>query len=285
MPDNFQPLFQESFLLSAWDAEYREYLAKEDAAFLARLRNWTEKHGQKETQAEAAFIQVFFRETWAYALSGDGDPADGFTAIPQFSIPKAGQSGGAGRADLVLGLFGRSGGGPDIPQVACEFKDIRSGLDTPQKRKGNDRSPVRQCADYLRCANDEFAPYGHEPIRAAWAVVTDMNEFRLYHQRTIPHQYQRFILRPSLGMETPLTGDGEAAALQRFLFRKLFHADMLLTPGGPGPLEQLLKGQLVREKELERDFYAEYHAFRETAFQAITQANPDLRVPVAGWCA
>ena len=53
-----------------------------------------------------------------------------------------------GAADLALGWFGQSSAG-DIQQVLCEFKDIRSDLDAPQRRKGNSRTPVEQCKDYL----------------------------------------------------------------------------------------------------------------------------------------
>jgi hypothetical protein len=45
-----------------------------------------------------------------------------------------------------------------IPQVLCEFKDIHSDRDMPQKRKGNNRSSVRQCLDYLSYARRGMFP-------------------------------------------------------------------------------------------------------------------------------
>jgi hypothetical protein len=119
---------------------------------------------------------VFFRETWGYTQSGQADAKTGFTLYPKFAIPGAGAKGGKGEADLAIGYFGVSRG--DIPQVLCEFKDIRSNLDAEQKRKGNARSPVRQCLDYLSFARRGMI--GSEPILPTWGLVTDMNEVRLY---------------------------------------------------------------------------------------------------------
>ena len=42
-------------------------------------------------------------------------------------------------ADLALGWFGRETEGMAIPQVLCEFKDIRTSLDKEQFLKGNNR--------------------------------------------------------------------------------------------------------------------------------------------------
>ncbi|MDM8538711.1 Eco57I restriction-modification methylase domain-containing protein, partial [Desulfobacterales bacterium HSG17] len=74
-----------------------------------------------------------------------------------------------------------------------------------------------------------------------------------------------------------LIGDSKEASLQRFFFWKLYQSDTLLTPGGPGLLEKLIKDQLILEKELEKDFYKEYQAYREKVFQILVKANPDFK--------
>ncbi|GBC59372.1 hypothetical protein DENIS_0311 [Desulfonema ishimotonii] len=278
MSETCQQLFTDNFLTSVWKTEYADYLEKRDGEILAYLRNWSEKGFQKETESEGAFADIFFKKIWGYAASGETAKDDGYTCHPQFPIPNAGQKGGTGKADMALGYFGGDDAVSKIPQVLCEFKDIRSGLDNEQNRKGNKRSPVRQCADYLREANNAFAPYGHEPVRAKWAIVTDMNEFRLYHRQSIPHRYQKFVITPP-GAETavPLTEESDRAAMQRFFFWKMFQPFSLLSVGGSGPLEKLMKNQLILEKELEKDFYREYHAYREKVFRIIVAANPDFR--------
>jgi hypothetical protein len=75
----------------------------------------------------------------------------------------------------------------------------------------------------------------------------------------------------------PLLGDSDAAAFQRFVFWKLFQRDMLLSTGGPSPLEKLLSTQWVQEHELENDFYREYRTYREEVFNALINANPHFR--------
>ena len=113
----------------------------------------------------------------------------------------------------------------------CEFKDVRANLDGPQKRKGNTRSPVKQCADYLREAMRPL--FGNEAIQPTWGIVTDMNEFRLYWRNTMPSQYVRFIIKRATTDEgISLLAETEEGSFQRFLFTKLFHSSSLITTGG-----------------------------------------------------
>ena len=99
---------------------------------LRRLRDWDGRLLLSETQAEGAFTQTFFVDT------GDTVKRDvcARTAhmIAKLPIPGEGAGGGAGEADLALGWF--RGRKDAIPQVLCEFKDIRSKLDAKQNRRG-----------------------------------------------------------------------------------------------------------------------------------------------------
>jgi hypothetical protein len=140
-------------------------------------------------------------------------------------VSGAGQSGGSGFADLALGRFGARGDG--VAQILCEFKDIRSGLDARQFRKQNNRSPVDQCFDYLQSAwqnRDRDAL-----VEPAFALVTDMNEFRIYIRRLGRTQCQRFVIAGSGSAADPdLTSDHPTAAFRRFVFWRLFRPDLLL---------------------------------------------------------
>ncbi|WP_160167677.1 Eco57I restriction-modification methylase domain-containing protein [Methylomonas sp. MK1] len=193
----------------------------------------------------------------------------GYTLEQQFPINKAGQNGGQGKADLALGWFGNSEL-PNTPQVLCEFKDVRSGLDKPQNRKGNDRSPVKQCADYLKYASEQFTPYGNEKIQPTWGIVTDMKEFRLYWKSRMPQQCERFDIAEMIGQT-------ESARQQRFLFSRVFHHDGLMNQGGESPLQSLLAAQRVRESKLEKGFYFEYRDFRTTLFKTLLAHNPNYQ--------
>jgi len=149
-----------------------------------------------------------------------------------------------------------------VPQIVCEFKDVKSGLDAPQNRKGNTRSPVYQARDYLW--NARRGLFGNEPVQPRFAIVTDMNEFRLYWWDHFPDRYLRFkITNGDLFNPTTLLGDDAEALFDRFLFQRLFRPDMLLTDAGRTRLERLIEKQGKAEQRLEGEFYDHYRAYRE----------------------
>lgn len=273
-----QPLFTTAFLLSVWAKSYETYCSDgSDERLKAKLQHWSDKQFQNETVAEATLVQSFFVEQWGYMASGQQSKALGYTLAPQFAIQQAGQKGGVGKADLAMGWFDHETL-PAVPQILCEFKDTRSGLDAKQNRKGNNRSPVQQCADYLTFARREFTPFGHEKIQPTWGIVTDMNEFRLYWSAKMPHQFERFIIRLRNGEQgIALLDNGEAARKQRFLFSQLFHAEQLLNKGTESPLQTLISKQQLQEKALEKTFYFEYRAYRDHLFKTLLASNPSYQ--------
>lgn len=263
------PLFSAAFLAARWEDEYRAFQETgSESRLLDKLNAWHRRDVLSETASEAAFIKHFFQEAWGYTLQGGS--ADGsYECYPQFAVSRAGQTGGKGKADLALGYFSHNPDEPKIPQVLCEFKDIKSGLDQPQNRKGNSRSPVRQAFDYLREAANDLS--GNELVEPSWAIVTDMREFRLYNRVRGLTQCQSFSID-----EESLLGKGEAASFNRFLFLKLFSREMLLSERGPSFLERLMKDQLLEEGAIEKDFYLEYKSYREFVYKTIVAANPNF---------
>ncbi len=263
-----------SFLRSVWGDEYEQFKGSpEEARLCETLKTWSERKDLKETSAEAAFIQTFFSGLWGYTQSGHRDKSEGFTLYPKYAVKRAGEGGSTGEADLAIGWFDREGL-PPTPQILCEFKDIKSDLDAPQKRrKGNPRSPVKQCLDYLSASRRDF--FGNEAILPNWGIVTDMNEFRLYWYDRMPQQYLRFVIRQtSLLQGRGLIGDDEDNRFLRFLFLKLFHRETLLTTGGKPLLVRLIQQQWVRQRELENEFYSDYRKFRERLYRTLATANP-----------
>ena len=263
-------LLSDQFLRSTWYEDYERYCESDDENVWGVLRSWSNRADHKESSAEAALLQTFFVELWGYQFSGTTE-SDEYSIYPQYPITRAGQTGGTGAADVALGLWAPES--IDVPQVLGEFKDIRSGLDVEQNRKGNTRSPVKQCADYLKEARASM--WGNEPVQPTWAVVTDMNEFRLFHFRSIPYEYQRFVitLRPNDPV-TSLVDDGDDARFQRFLFSRVFSAQWLLARRGKSDLDRLLDDQWTKERDLENEFYAEYRSYREYLYTTIKQENP-----------
>ncbi len=265
-----QPLLEDTFLRAQWSTEFDAFESSPASdALLNRIRAWAARDLLTERASETAFIQRFFVETWGYHLQGHESSL--FTCRPQYEVSGAGQSGGTGFADLALGHFGGDG----VPQILCEFKDIRSGLDAKQARKGNNRSPVEQCFDYLQSAwQSRDRDCLTEPF---FALVTDMNEFRLYARRLGRGQYQRFILSgPDTPTEPSLLSETPAGAFRRFVFWRLFQPDMLLADRGAPPLDRLLRDQVVRENTIEKDFYREYREYREFVYHTLVEANPNF---------
>lgn len=271
MTDRFKPLLDRDFLRAELYYEFQDYLSSdEDDLLKHRLRNWGRRELKRETQAEASFVQRFFVETWNYSESGTG--TEFFQLWPKFPIAGAGQTGSRGEADLAVGIFG--GSRPPIPQIVCEFKDIRSGLDKPQNRKGNTRSPVIQARDYLW--NARRGLFGNEPVQPRFAIVTDMDEFRLYWWDAFPERSQRFRITPGdLFDQTPaLLGEDEESAFDRFLFWRLFRHDMLLADAGRPRLERLIERQGKQERKLEADFYEHYRHYRRVLISHIVPQRP-----------
>ena len=268
------PLISKAFLRSHWSDEYEAFKGSlEESELLERLERWAQRTDLKETSAESALLEEFFGRTWGYKQSGQVDGGKTFDLYPKFPVKGAGAKGGVGEADAALGRF-EAPDGSGVPQVVCEFKDIKSRLDAPQKRKGNTRSPVRQGLDYLHHAQRDVAVFA--PIRPEWALITDMNEFRLYWSQRGERQYMQFVIRPDdLLQGNGLLQDNEDARFERFVFKRIFSRQMLLVPGSSGkaPLSHLIDTQWVKEKQLENQFYEEYRAYRDHLYRKLLQHN------------
>jgi N-6 DNA Methylase/TaqI-like C-terminal specificity domain len=263
-----------TFLRSHWDIDFKAWVASgEDARLLEVLNRWHARADLKETSAESAFLDVFFRDLWGYRQSGQAGAEDGFTLYPKFAISGAGANGGKGEADLAIGYF-TSGKLAETPQVLCEFKDMKSALDADQKRKGNTRSPVKQCLDYLSHARRGIV--GSEPIVPTWGLVTDMNEFRLYWYDRGLRQSLRFVIQPrDLFQGVGLLSAGAEAQFDRFLFARVFHRDALLTKGGKAALLNLINQQRFNDRKLEQEFYTDYRRLRDRLYLTLLEHNAE----------
>jgi hypothetical protein len=271
--DDSRSFITRAFLRAEFELDYRTYTAERDAEVLKRLQDWDGRLHLSETQAEGAFTQTFFVDTWGFGESGRVSPEE-HTIIAKFPIPGEGAGGGAGEADLALGWF-RSRRDA-IPQVLCEFKDIRSKLDAKQNRKGSTRSPVEQCLNYVRGARRGL--FGNEPVQPWWGLVTDMNEFRLYWWDRAPAEYIRFFIRREdlLSGGYDLLGESDDARFDRYLFAKLFSRDMLLSEAGRPLLLRLVERQGAKGRKLEGEFYDRYKDVRERLYNIIRLNNADF---------
>jgi hypothetical protein len=271
--DDSHSFVTRTFLRAEFELDYRAYAAERDAALLDRLEEWNGRLRLSETQAEGALTQTFFVDTWGYGEAGRVAAGE-HTIIAKFPVPGEGAGGGMGEADHALGWF--RGRIEAIPQVLCEFKDIRSKLDAKQHRKGSTRSPVEQCLNYVRGARRGL--FGNEPVQPWWGFVTDMNEFRLYWWDRAPAQYIRFFIRREdlLSGEYDLLGKSEDARFDRYLFARLFSRDMLLSEAGRPLLLRLVERQWVRGRKLEGEFYEHYKEVRKRLYNVLRLNNPQF---------
>jgi hypothetical protein len=266
------PLLGTAFLRGKFGPEFEAFRDTDaERALYQRLARWAALRQQNESTAQI-FVALFFRETWNYSPDGAARDDEQVTLREQFAVRGAGARGRTGQADLALGMFSQGAADP-TPQVLCEFKNVRSNLDASQRRKDSDRSPVQQCADYLK---ESSRGLRHGAVEPTWGIVSDMNEVRLYWRDTMPAQVQRFVIARPQGSLEPLVllDDDEGARFQRFLFWRLFQRDMLLTSAGPSPLLVLMREQGARERAIESAFYEEYHRYRKAIFDALVECNP-----------
>ncbi len=279
MFDDSRSFISRAYLQSTYDIEFKIYREDgRDIGLLERLKAWDARTRQTETQDESAFITTFFEELWGFKASGRS-VGEGYTIIPKLGVAGAGARGGAGEADVALGWFKNKGDA--VPQVLCEFKDIRSGLDTKQNRKGSNLTPVEQCLNYVRGARHN--QFGNEAVQPWWGLVTDMNEFRLYWWDRAPREFVKFSIRrkkessqQELFEQRDLLSDDLESQFDRFLFCKLFHRDMLIANSGRPALWRVVERQWLREKNIEEEFYQHYKDVRERLFKVLRVSNTNF---------
>ena len=162
MQDFDKSFISKAFLRSVWAHHYESFKdSPAESKLIDRLHRWASRDVHKETSSQSALLEEFFRGIWNYTQAGQAGGGENYTLLPAFPVEGAGQRGGMGEADAALGFFTSLEGSP-VPQVLVEFKDIKSALDAPQKRKGNSRSPVKQVLDYLYSSRRGM--FGYEPI-------------------------------------------------------------------------------------------------------------------------
>ena len=260
-----------SFLRSIWSRDFESFEnSVEEKELLKVLQDWSARTDLKETSAEPALMENIFQRLWGYHQSGSGEGKP-FTLYPKLTVPGGGPNGGNGFPDVALAHF-ETPSVPPVLQVSVEFKGDATDLDAPQTGRSDKRSPVRQCLDILNAARRGMV--GNETVKPTWGIVTDMNEFRLYWYDRAPGQYLAFNIRQdNLLQGHGLLADTDEARFDRYLFKRLFHVDTLLTAGGKSLLEGLIGRAFIRQRELETEFYKEYRGYREHLYLILLENN------------
>ena len=111
MFDDSRSFITRAFLRSEFELDYRAYTNEHDAILLQRLRDWDGRLRLSETQAEGAFTQTFFVDTWGYGESGRVPP-DQHTIIAKLPVP--GEGAGAAAVETLAQQLVAHYGAPDL---------------------------------------------------------------------------------------------------------------------------------------------------------------------------
>jgi len=217
----------------------------------ALIKDWQEgiRSGRilqaKEEQLQSSFLRVFFGDVLGYVHSKGSSVWN----LEEEQKTLAGST----KMDGALGFFSLDSNGKtcaDI-KVVIELKDARTDLDKPQTRKNDRRTPVQQAFDYA----------GAMGGTCRWVIVSNFLEIRLYfhNDRT---RYESFDI-PSLDRD-----------MKRFLF--LLHKDRLTAEKGESFTDTLYRERQEQEKNISRQFYADYRHARLSLFHHIREQNADI---------
>lgn len=201
-------------------------------------------NGLNETQVEGDFTGNLLAAL-GFRTQGNPLPDGSFTMIPKWTVP------GGGIADIALGVFGFDDSGQVIgsPKVVVELKGDGVDLD---KRIGG-KSAVEQAWVYLNACDS-----------AAWAIVSNFAEIRLYHRKgsNYVHRVRMIDL-----------ADSNAFAD----FYAVFHADALLGTGNFLPRTAWLLDQTEQKQEnVGEELYEEYRVRRVELIRELTAKGYDF---------
>jgi hypothetical protein len=144
MSDLHDAFVSKSFLRSHWDLEYRAWQDSDNEKALdVRLALWAKRTDLKETSAESAFIDVFFRETWGYVQTGQRGSETGFSLYPKFAIPVQVQTAAVAKPILLSATSARQRrarfrtSSASLRGFAAPWMPTKSGRETPDRRCAN----------------------------------------------------------------------------------------------------------------------------------------------------
>jgi hypothetical protein len=239
MPVDFKPLFRPEAIqpkLRAFTPPSKMETARD------RFAKWSAvlaKSGKDKKESE--LLADFMRDTFVDFLGYVPPPAEHYTFRRELHVEVDGKF-----ADAALGRFN---GEPSSFTAVLEGKGPKDPLDQPFA--GRKRSAVEQALQYA------------VQLQVDWYLVTNMREIRLFNKSRDMATYERF--------ETQALAEKQDE-LKRFAF--LLGAERVLGPAG-NHLDALLVESTKIGKELTDQFYRDFRQLRETAFEALLEANPD----------
>lgn len=220
------------------------------------LRGWAEYvnrgSGLGELSLEQAFNQRFFVDILGYTQP------PGYEGYFTF-LPKTYALGGEGFPDFLLGNFKLARGGGELEKdIRLAVGELKSpGTDLDRIQPSTMKSPVEQAFGYAL----------RNGLNLRWVIVSNMQEFRLYHQTSIDH-FQDWRV-------SDFMADSELTE-EFWTFYYLLQRDCLLGFPEPSRLEKLLRSSLSQRLRLTEDFYDFYRRIVHDTYLEAADRLPDM---------
>lgn len=215
----------------------------------AKLEKWIKRINDgtlsyfKEEQLQGEFIRDIFTEILG--------AKDVLNSEKEWNVLREEKTKADGtKADAVLGFFDTIN--KDY-RIAIELKGPQVLLDSKQRRKNDNRTPVEQGFSYL-------PKYGK---KCKWLIVSNYREIRLYNQSDST-EYELFKMEDLHDDENFI----------KFLYLMSFNT--LVSKDGPAKIETILEENIAKEKRIENDFYQLYSNTRINLFNTISRHNTEL---------
>ncbi len=249
-------IFTDQYLnLKTKDFDLKEQISAEIEVKVQHLKNWA--NGiiskrvviTKEEGLQADFLNLIFGEVLGYEYRQNAK-------VWNLAKEQKTQVDGK-KADGALGFFSvdNQGNTTQKIQAVIELKDAQTDLDKPQKRQGDNRTPIQQAFDYANAMGEE----------CKWVMVSNFLELRLYFH-TDRTRYERFDFQE-------LTESKEK--LKHFFF--LLYKSRLITQNlNESYTEAIYKERQKREREISDEFYQDYSQNRLLLLDYLQQQHPDI---------
>lgn len=201
--------------------------------------------GAKEEELKPFFVTQFFGDLLGYKYNDATNWNLRFENKTEYDSKKA---------DGALGFFKIKNGteiGKDV-RVVIEIKDARTTLDKPQNRSDFKGSAVEQAFMYAAKSGE----------KCKWVIVSNFLEIRLYLANDMT-KYESFDV-------LSLNDDYEFSRFYYLLANgQLFYENITST------IDILLQNRQETEKNITKEFYADYQYLREVFLQHLKLHNPD----------
>ncbi|PQZ59808.1 N-6 DNA methylase [Bacillus sp. MYb209] len=210
------------------------------------LTNW--KHSlednefkkTKEESLQGSFLIDFFRNVLGYQDQIGNDEWN--------LIQESKSSTDSSKADGVLGYFTRNK--HDV-QVIIELKDAKTHLDSKQRGRKNQQTPVEQAFSYA----------SKQGKNCKWVIVSNFKEIRFYRSST-QSEYERFDIIELTDVEE----------FKRFYY--LLCKEHLIDSEKDSKTDEFYDTNDAEKEEISDKFYKEYKQTRLNVFEHLKTHNP-----------